>query len=195
MDDPVAATVDTYGSVADQYRARNADRCAIEDFLDRFLDALDGTRVLDVGCGPGWETATFAERGYDPIGVDLTPAFLRMATDVAPDGSFTRMDMRRLGVTDDSVDGLWACASFLHVPRSDSRSTLAEFHRVLRSGGTLALAVKRGEGEQSGSVYEDDERRFTLYTADALHERLQSAGFTIVDMNVADEWIQFVATA
>lgn len=105
------------------------------------------------------------------------------------------MDMRRLGFAGDSVDGLWVCASFLHVPRSDSQSTLAEFHRVLRSEGMLALAVKRGEGEQSGSVYEGDERRFTLYTVDDLHARLENAGFTIVDMNAADEWIQFIATA
>lgn len=196
MDDLVAATVDTYGSVAERYRARNADRCTIENFLDRFLALLDGTRVLDVGCGPGWETASFAERGYDPIGVDLTPAFLRMAADIASGGTVARMDMRRLGFTDDSVDGLWACASFLHVPRSDARPTLAEFHRVLRSEGMLALAVKRGEGEQNGSVYEDDERRFTLYTVDDLHARLQNVGFTVVDMNVAAEaWIQFIAQA
>lgn len=195
MDDHIASTVDTYESVAEQYRARNADRAAIEDHIDRFLALLEGTRVLDIGCGPGWETATFTERGYDSIGIDLTPAFLRMASDSSI--SVARMDMRHLGFRDSAVDGCWACASFLHVPRSDSRSTLAEFHRVLRSGGTLALSVKRGEGEQSGAVYENDERRFTLYTVDGLHERLENAGFTGMDavIDATDEWIQVIAEA
>lgn len=194
MDDPVTSTIDTYESVAEQYRERNADRASIRSLLNRFLDAVDGDRVLDVGCGPGWETETFAERGYDPVGVDLTPAFLRMASDRTVTGRFARMDMRRLGVGDDSIDGLWACASFLHVPRSDASATLAEFYRVLRSG-TLALAVKRGDGTASGTVYENDDRRFTLYTPEEITECVTAAGFTITECTNDEGWIQCIATA
>lgn len=116
MDKSIVSTIDTYESVAEQYCERHADRATIQSLLDRFLDAVAGDRVLDVGCGPGWETETFAEHGYDPVGVDLTPVFLRMANNRAATGRFARMDMRQLSVGDDSVDGLWACSSFLHVP-------------------------------------------------------------------------------
>lgn len=102
MDDAVVSTVGTYESVAEQYCERHADRAVIQSLLDRFLDSVAGDRVLDVGCGPGWETETFAERGYDPVGVDLAPAFLRMASDRTVTGRFARMDMRRLAVGDDS---------------------------------------------------------------------------------------------
>lgn len=194
MDDAVVSTVDTYESVAEQYRQRHADRAVIQSLLDRFLDSVAGDRVLDVGCGPGWETETIAERGYESVGVDLVPAFLRMASDRTVTGQFARMDMRRLAVEDDSVDGLWACASFLHVPRSDAAATLAEFHRVLRSG-TLALAVKRGEGTTPGTTYEDDTRRFTLYTPEEIAERVTDTGFTIEDLASDDGWIHCIATA
>lgn len=194
MEDPIDRTLATYESVAEQYHERHADRSVIQDALDRFLALLDGNRVLDVGCGPGWETSSFAERGNDAIGIDLTPAFLDIATDVAPTEPFARMDMRRLGFSNQEFDGLWACASFLHVPRSDSSSTLAEFHRVLRPGGTLALAVKPGDGERTGDGYENDERRFTLYNVDDIHEKVETAGFTIEE-TTADDWIQIFATA
>lgn len=194
MDESIASTIDTYESVAEQYCERHTDRTTIQSLLDRFLDAVAGDRVLDVGCGPGWETETFAERGYDPVGIDLTPAFLRLANDRAATGRFARMDMRQLSIVDDSVDGLWACASFLHVPRADAAATLAEFHRVLRSG-PLALAVKQGDGTVAGSTYEDDDRRFTLYTADGITDRVTDAGFTIEDVATEGGWIQCIATA
>ncbi|MFC6960512.1 class I SAM-dependent methyltransferase [Halocatena marina] len=196
MDDCVASTIDTYESAAEQYRTRNADRSVVEEFVDQFISALAGNRVLDIGCGPGWESTAFSEHGFDTVGIDLTPAFLQMIQDTAPSVSVARMDMRRLGFADESMDGLWACASFLHVPRSDAQSTLREFQRVLRSDGTLALAVKQGEGEQTGSVYESDERQFVFYTLDDLNERLRNAGFTVDDSSVTtDGWLQFIAKA
>lgn len=194
MDETVESTIDTYESVAEQYCERHPDRTTVQAQLDRFLDSVAGDRVLDVGCGPGWETETFAKRGYDPIGVDLTPAFLRIANDRRVTGRFARMDMRQLGVEEDSIDGLWACASFLHVPRSDACATLAEFHRVLRSG-PLALSVKRGDGTAPGITYEDDDRRFVLYTSDEITSRVTDAGFTIEEVTVDDGWIQCIATA
>lgn len=192
MDESVASTLETYESVAEQYRVRHTDRSTISAALDRFLDAVDGSRILDVGCGPGWESATFADCGYDPIAIDLTPAFLRMAQQTVT-GRLARMDMRQLAVADGSVDGLWACASFLHVPRSDAHKTLREFHRVLGSG-TLALSVKQGEGTMSGTVYDNDDRQFILYTTDELSELVVDAGFTGTDIRTENGWIQCIAT-
>lgn len=192
MDDSIASTVDTYESVAQQYRARHADRESVAGFLDRFLEAVDGSRVLDVGCGPGWESATFAEQGYDPVAIDLTPAFLGMAQTVVA-GRLVRMDMRQLALADGSVDGLWACASFLHVPRAEAPDTLNEFHRVLASG-PIGLAVKRGEGTITGTTYETDDRQFILYTPDELRDMVTDAGFCCVDLTTEGGWIQCLAT-
>lgn len=200
-------TIATYQSVADEYRERHDDRSVVADLVERFLDevtdATDGDpgRVADVGCGPGWESATFAERGHDVLGVDLTPAFLRAAREEAPAGAFVRMDMRRLGIADDALDGLWACASFLHVPREDAPDTLAEFHRAMRPGGVLALSVKHGDGERTGSTYDGDGRQFTLYRPGELRELVEEVGFTVesVDADVspadADGWIWLIARA
>ncbi|WP_254545305.1 class I SAM-dependent methyltransferase [Halomarina pelagica] len=218
MTDP--RTVATYDAVAAEYRRRHADRTPIEPLIERFLDALparDGSaagergaaggrgasrrrgasrgRVLDLGCGPGWETAAFAARDLDVVGIDLTPSFLEAAREEAPDADLARMDMRRLGFASDSFDGAFALASFLHVPREDADATLAGVRRVLRDDGVLHLSVKRGEGEYVGEVYPEDDRRFTLYRPDDLRERVERAGFEALDCRREGEWVQLLARA
>ncbi|HKL27925.1 MAG TPA: class I SAM-dependent methyltransferase [Natrialbaceae archaeon] len=194
MNDDLAETMETYDRVAGEYRKRHEDREPLADQVDRFCEAVDGSIVLDVGCGPGWESATFAERGFEVLGMDLTPGLLDIATDEAPTVDFARMDMRTLGVADGAVDGIWACASFLHVPRSDAQETLAGFRRVLRDGGVLWLSVKRGSGTRPGDTYEGDDREFTLYRADELRELVSDAGLT-VEFVSDGEWIQVLARA
>jgi SAM-dependent methyltransferase len=193
MDD-LAETIETYDRVADEYRERHEDREPIADQVDRFCGAVDGSVILDVGCGPGWESASFAERGYDVLGVDVTPRLLEIAVEEAPEADFVRMDMRDLGVADGAVDGIWACASFLHVPRSDAPDTLAEFRRVLRDGAVLWLSVKGGSGARPGDTYEDDERQFTLYRAGELRELVSEAGLAVEYVS-GGEWVQVLATA
>lgn len=201
MTDP--DTIETYQAVADEYRDRNADRTGVEELVDRFLEAVEGAadgdhaRIADVGCGPGWESATFSDHGHSVVGIDLTPNFLRAARDVAPTAEFARMDMRSLSLESDSFDGLWSCASFLHVPREDAQPTLAEFHRVLESGGIFLLSVKHGEGEVDGDVYETDERSFTLYRPDELSKMAEKAGFTVdsVSVDATQTWLQLLARA
>lgn len=201
MTDP--ETIGTYQSVVEQYEQRNADRSAIEGLVERFLCAVEqrtnGTpaRLLDIGCGPGWEIATFREHGHDVLGIDLTHEFLPMARQRAPQASFAQMDMRTLGVAAGVFDGVWACASLLHVPRKEAGPTLAEFHRALHSEGILHLSVKYGKGTADGEVYEDDTRHFVLYHPDELETIVEEAGFTITSLetDATDTWIQVAARA
>ena len=193
-------TIATYQSVADEYRERHGDRSVVEELVEEFLgaleDATDGqrARIADVGCGPGWESATFADRGHDVVGADLTLEFLRIARNEAPDATFVRMDMRSLGFGTDAFDGLWACASFLHVPREDAPATLREFHRTVRPGGVFYLSVKRGDGEMESDAYEGDNRRFTLYRPAELREMVADAGFEVESVSDG-EWITLLARA
>ncbi len=201
MTDP--DTIGTYEAVADEYQERNADRTGVEALVERFLTAVERetgdahTRIADIGCGPGWESATFTDRGYSVVGVDLTPNFLRTARDIAPSAGFARMDMRCLSFESDSFDGLWSCASFLHVPREDAPSTLAEFNRVLKPEAIFLLSVKHGDGEMDGNVYEMDERSFTLYRPDELTKMAEEAGFTVdsVSVDATESWVQLLARA
>lgn len=197
-------TIETYQSSAEEYYKKNADRSVIEDAVEEFLTRVEDAtelgemRILDVGCGPGWESGKFSASGCETLGIDLTPAFLHTARKEAPDASFTQMDMRSLGLSVDSFDGLWSCAAFLHVPREDAIQTLEGFHRVLRDGGIAHVSVKRGDGTRAGDNYSNDQRQFTLYQPDELRRKATKSGFSVLSVDAGsdeDDWIQLLLQA
>jgi SAM-dependent methyltransferase len=188
-------TIGTYDRHADDYVARHGDRSVIADLVDRFCSLTDGERVLDAGCGPGWETETFDDRGYDPVGLDLSTGFLDRARD-RNGGRYLRSDMRRVPVASEAVDGVWALASLLHLPRAEADAALAEFARVCRPGATLFVAVKHGDGTTAGDSYETDRRTFTLYREDDLRDRVERAGFDAIESETdqgGDGWVRVYA--
>jgi SAM-dependent methyltransferase len=68
------------------------------DFLVAELGLEPGTRILDVGCGPGRHARALAARGMVVHGVDISQRFVELARDGAPDGvTFERIDARAMG--------------------------------------------------------------------------------------------------
>lgn len=53
------------------------------DALVSLLGVEPGHRILDVGCGTGRHSRAFAARGYDVVGVDISPRFVDVANDRA----------------------------------------------------------------------------------------------------------------
>ncbi|UTF54243.1 class I SAM-dependent methyltransferase [Natronosalvus rutilus] len=191
-EDHVARTLQTYESDADAYVEKYRTESVLAQYGEAFLEALenaDGKRVLDVGCGPGVDSAAFEARGYDAIGLDLTESFLQAATKDVPSASFLRGDMRALPVATDAVDGLWACASFLHVPRTDAPATLHEFRRVLDADGVLYLSVKRPDL----AARDESNRYFEPYQPRAVRDLLEAAGFERVTVTELDGWVSALA--
>jgi len=213
MDDRVRRTVETYETNADAYAERHGDREGVADMVADFVDAVDRSddrtgdgpaRVLDVGPGPGWESAAFADHGFETVAADLTRSFLDQTRTRAENVRTVRGDMRSLPFADGRFDGLWACASLLHVPREDVPGTLAGFERVLAPGGVALVSVQRerdGSRAEDGdttagsgpSPYDEDRRHFELYTPGDAESAFASAGFDDVAVAVNDAWLRVTA--
>ena len=107
------------------------------------LDRLPpGSRVLDVGCGIGGSARILAsDYGFDVLGVSISPAQIRRATELTPEGlscRFEVMDALALTLPDQHFDAVWTVEAGPHMP--DKQRFADELLRVLRPGGCLAVA-------------------------------------------------------
>src|SRR5439155_17361415 len=92
--------------------------------------------VLDAGCGVGDVAGRLAGRhGLRVSAIDVLDFNLREARRKV--GGVALMDYARLGFPDAGFDGVYTMETLVHA--ADPRRVLAEFHRVLRPGGHLAL--------------------------------------------------------
>ena len=98
-----------------------------------------GTRVLDVATGPGWVAAQAAERGASVVGVDVAEAMIARARSAHPGLEFRWADAHELPFADASFDAVVGNLAVMHLSRPER--AMAEFARVLRPGGRLALTA------------------------------------------------------
>lgn len=175
----------TYRQIAKAYAEANAlPSSSMADQMAKFVALVPpGGRVLDVGCGPGMDTAVLRQHNLQAIGLDYSHEMMLAGRAVQGNpGPFVRADMRRLPVGG-QIAGLWACASLLHLAREEVLPTLHEFHRVLQPGGILYLSVKLGDGEAwVGNPYDSVRQRFfTYWQPEELDILLETAAFHIID--------------
>jgi len=157
---PASRTRDSYDAVAGDYAERFSDELNHKPLdramLSAFAEQVRGAgsrRVVDVGCGPGHVTAHLRGLGLEASGVDLSPAMAAVASGAFPDLRFVVGDMTSLDESDDSIGGLVAFYSIIHIPTVGLADLFREFHRVLIPGGYLLLAFQAGDGRRSLSEW------------------------------------------
>jgi SAM-dependent methyltransferase len=123
-----------------EIETRVIDRAA----LTAFAELVGAGRAVDLGCGPGHVAAFLAERMVDVFGIDLSPGMVEQARTLHPHLHFEVGSMTALTLADESVDGICAWYSIIHVPDEHLPAAFAEFHRVLRPGGHVVLAFQVG---------------------------------------------------
>ena len=90
----------------------------------------NGTRLLDVGCGPGGAALLAAGHGARVAGLDASPDSIGAARERIPSGDFRVGDMKSLPWPDGTFDVVTGFNSFQFEPAA----ALAEASRVLASG-------------------------------------------------------------
>jgi SAM-dependent methyltransferase len=97
-----------------------------------------GTRLLDVAAGPGTLTAKAAARGADVTGVDLSSAMVALARQLHPGIEFREASADALPFPAASFDAVTCSFGLGHF--ASAEHVLAEFARVLATGGVAALS-------------------------------------------------------
>jgi SAM-dependent methyltransferase len=174
--DPVVASVAAYTAHVDDYIATHGPKMV--DPVQRFASSLPvPARILDAGCGPGRDLARFTAYGHHAHGVDLNAAFVARANASAPT---TQGDLRDIGTLfpAGTFDGIWACASLVHLTGPETEGVLRQFARLLRPGGRLYACVKAVG--VTGWLDEPDGRRwYTVWEPAAFVAAIAGAGFVV----------------
>jgi SAM-dependent methyltransferase len=131
---------------------------------DAFTQLVRGPKVLDLGSAGGDHAAYFRDKGLSMHCVDISPEMIRLCREKGLSAEV--MDIENLSLPPESFDGVWANASFLHIPRANLPAAIARTATLLKPRGVLFVAMKEGEGEglEDHRKYPNTLRWFTHLT-------------------------------
>jgi SAM-dependent methyltransferase len=98
-----------------------------------------GTRLLDVGCGPGLAAQLASRRGAHVAGLDAAEGSLSIARERTPQGDFRTGEMENLPWADNTFDVVTGFNAFQYA--ASVLNALQEARRVARPGGRVVMAV------------------------------------------------------
>ena len=189
VDDWLSSTRQSYDTDASGYTQKVRGlldgqpylRASLALFAELVRDAGGGP-VADVGCGPGYVTSYLHAAGVDAFGIDLSPEMIGIARRDYPHLRFEVGTMTDLHLADDSVAGIVAFWSVIHVPDHAVPGVFEQFRRVLQAHGLLLVGFH--VGDQTEHTSEGYTGR--PINIDSYHRRpsrmtnwLRDAGFTI----------------
>lgn len=177
----MADTIRFYEENAEDFFARSVAADMLPQ-LTTFAALLPpGGRVLEAGCGSGRDARVFREMGLQVTATEAAPALAALAREHSGVDvhvmTFDQMDWI------EAFDGVWACASLLHVPRTGLPETLRRLARALVPGGVWFMSFKYGTAER-----EAHGRRFTdLDEAGAEALIAETGGLEILTLEVTGD--------
>jgi len=139
----------------------------------RLTDLGPGTRVVDIGCGPGVAARLAAERGATVFGVDPSDVMLRVARrdDHRRTVTWQKGSAESLPLTDHSLDIAWSLSTVHHWP--NLRGGLDEVCRVLAPGGRFLATERRVKPGATGYA----SHGWTPQQAESFAELCETIGF------------------
>lgn len=155
--------------------------CDMSDQYCLFEKPLRGKgTVLDIGFGSGRDSLYFKSRGYTVYSIDPEESFVKHAKAIGLENVYQMKaeEMTFAGV----FDGIWACASLLHIPSKDLKDVFKKCCTALKPNGIMYVSFKLGdfEGERDGRFYLD-------MTEAKLSSFLVGTGLEIQEINVTKD--------
>ena len=133
-------TIEYYNNEADRFfeSTVSVDFSKIQEQFLKYVKP--GGRILDLGCGSGRDSRAFLERGYEVVAVDGSRELARIA------GAYIGQEVIvadfREFEPEGTFDGIWACASLLHLPKGEIAAVMRQMAAHLAEGGCFYASFK-----------------------------------------------------
>ena len=168
-------TLAYYNNNADQFFASTieADISALRGRFTKYLK--QGDYILDLGCGSGRDTKAFLDQGFIVDAIDGCEALCEKASE------YTGIKVKHQYFQDlneeDKYNGVWACASLLHVAYDELTDVFTRIHKALKTNGIIYMSFKLGDSDviRDGRCFTDiNDSRFDYLN-------IQKLGFEEID--------------
>ncbi|EGW40230.1 tellurite resistance TehB family protein [Desulfosporosinus sp. OT] len=163
----VNSAIDYYNKNAHDFY-NNTVNADMSEHYKRFEKHLIlGSRILDAGCGSGRDSLYFHTKGYKVDAFDASDAMVNLSSQLT---GLSVHHARFEDVTfEDKFNGIWACASLLHIGREAIRGVLQRLVDMLCKDGVFYMSFKYGN-----KAYEKDGRSFNCYDENAFSRMIET---------------------
>lgn len=172
---------------------QNVDMSLWRDKFESYV--ADGGRVLDAGCGSGRDSKAFIQHGYSVVAFDASREMCKAASELIGQEVW-QIKFDEISF-DAEFDGIWACASLLHVSYEKLPDVMNKLYKALRSKGTIYVSFKYGDGKMTKG-----ERTFSNFTETTVKKLLNVAGFEVSECGMTgdvregrgdEKWVNVIA--
>ena len=152
----------------------------MSEIYDRFLSYLPKpAKILDAGSGSGRDTLAFRNLGNHVDAFDASPALCAFSTQLT--GVPARVQTFQNFESEPVYDGIWACASLLHVQTAELSDAVRRLVHAIKPRGALYMSFKHGSGERLS-----EDGRFYL---DMNETRLQAVLHGVACAHLSEVWV------
>ena len=173
-------TISAYNNCASAYEDKFSKNEIYKQHALSFASLFESdSSILDIGCGPGLNSALFAERGISVTGIDSSIEMIKLAEKNCPAGKFinTSADIYE---AENKFDGL--CLSFVIVHMEDSQVgvLLDRLSGMIKKGGYVYISFMVGKkpGYELSS-FAKDEMYYNYFDKDKIISQFDSNGFEL----------------
>lgn len=191
----VGYNMSNYYDVNAKEYIENTINCDMSFHYQKFLKYLPKTgKILDVGFGSGRDMIYFKSLGYDVEGIDTSIEFVK---NMKEKGFNVRLESACELNSKCEFDGIWACASLLHIKRDELEEVIIKCMNALKDNGILYCSFKYGDRE-----IEKDGRYFNYINDKIINDSIIKNNFHIVELYKTNDvrtdrnneiWINLIA--
>lgn len=181
-------TISYYDKYAEKF-CRETQNADMSFCRDKFLNLLQqknsmqniensgrlNIHILDAGCGSGRDAKAFLDAGYQVTAMDASVKICEEAEKLF-NKPVLCLSFEEL-IFEQEFDGIWACASLLHVSRNKIDDVLKHLWNALKKDGVFYASFKYGGGERVVK-----ERFFCDYNEVTLKKLMLKNDFCIEDI-------------
>ena len=148
-----------------------------------------GVHVLDVGCGNGMPFTKYLsdDLACDVLGIDISHEQVIRARSTVPEVRFKCADILDFK-SKRAFDGITAMYSTFNIPRRYHKRMLRKFWRLLRTGGSVLINVRKNGVGNFGYTKDwcGSPMIFSYYDADKFIDLAAKVGFTVYEFDITN---------